>query len=106
MSYAIAQNSPQSSPIDGLWVLLVPEGNEKVPMVARSANGIFLLAFRTGHGARKFMSDSSIDGAEPRMVLAASAPRVLDLATGRGASAVLVDYDAATQNYRSAVALA
>lgn len=88
--------------IEGLWIILVPEGDTKVPMLARAGNGLYLLAFRTGFTARRFVADSKLDDAEPRMVVASAAPQIIAHMNQRGATGVLIDYDASTNTYKEA----
>lgn len=95
----------KSSAIDGLWVVLVDEGGEKVPMLASAGGERFLLAFKTGFTARKFAQDSRLENAEPRMLVPAMAQSLLAQIKQRGAAGVLVDYDASTQTYKRADAL-
>jgi hypothetical protein len=95
-----------SSTIDGLWVVLVPEGGEKVPMLARAGDDLFLLAFKTGFSARKFASETQLSDAEPRMVVANQSQAVIAQMRSKGAQGVLVDYDAATRTYKHADAFA
>ena len=85
--------------LEGLWVLLVPEGESKVPVCARAGNGLYLLAFRTGHTARKFLEDSKMD-AEPRMVVPTNLTELMSSLSGKGVAGVLVDYDASTNPYK------
>src|SRR5262249_1259492 len=75
----------------------------KTPMLARAGSGLYLLAFRTGFTARKFMADGKLPtGAEPRMVVGAILPQVLAAVSGKGVAGVLVDYDFTTNPYREA----
>lgn len=92
----------KGSSIENLWVLLVPEGSGKIPMLARAGDGLYLLAFRTGFTARKFMTDSGVQGAEPRMVVGQIVPQILASVDGKGVAGVLVDYDFTTNAYREA----
>jgi hypothetical protein len=96
--------SVKGSSIENLWVILVHEdGSEKkTPMLARAGDGLYLLAFRTGFTARKFMTDSGVHGAEPRMVVGAVLPQILASVSGKEISGVLVDYDFSTNTYREA----
>jgi hypothetical protein len=88
--------------LEGLWIILVPEGDHKVPMMARAGDGLYLLAFRTGFTARKFATDSRLDGAEPRMVVGANHREILAYLSHKRPSGVLIDYDAATNTYKEA----
>ena len=101
----------RGSSIENLWVILVPEeGTQggttisgKTPMLARAGNGLYLLAFRTGFTARKFMSEGQLPaGAEPRMVVGAILPQVMAAIAGKEIAGVLVDYDFVTNTYREA----
>ncbi len=92
----------KGSSIEGLWIILVPEGDAKVPMLARAGNGLYLLAFRTGFTARKFTADSRLEGAEPRMVVSSSSKEILTYLARQQASGVLIDYDASTNTYKDA----
>ncbi len=92
----------KGSSIENLWVILVPEGDGKTPMLARAGDGLYLLAFRTGFTARKFMTDSGLSGAEPRMVVGSVKDQILGGLEGKGVSGVLVDYDFTTHQYREA----
>jgi hypothetical protein len=98
----------KGSSIENLWVILVPDEsspgiNGKTPMLARAGNGLYLLAFRTGFTARKFMSEGQIPAtAEPRMVVGSILAQVLGSVAGRDISGVLVDYDFTTNTYREA----
>ena len=91
-----------SSTMDGLWVVLVQEGDEKVPMLARAGDDIFLLAFKTGFTARKFAREQQLKDAEPRMLVPGSSPAMIARLRSKGAQGVLVDYDAATRTYKHA----
>ncbi len=98
------------SSIDGLWVLLV-SGDQavqgsRIPMMARAGNDeTYLLGFKNMHNARKFLKDSSIEDAEPRMVVRGNKGELLDIARANGVIGVLVDYDPETQQYASAAEL-
>jgi len=103
--------SPPKSALDGLWVLLVANEGQlasadskgRVPMMARAGGGeMFLLGFKNAVKARAFMSNSSIDEAEPRMVVRANKAEYLRIAQAAGVSGILVDYDPQTQQYGSA----
>jgi hypothetical protein len=97
------ENNVKGSSIEGLWVILVQEEGNKVPMLARAGNGLYLLAFRTGYTARKFMTDSQLPaGAEPRMVVSANLPEIMAIIAGKSLAGVLIDYDAATNTYKEA----
>ena len=92
----------KGSSIENLWVILVPEGSAKVPMLARAGDGLYLLAFRTGFTARKFMTDSGAVEAEPRMCVGGVLPQILASVEGKGITGVLHDYDFTTHTYREA----
>jgi hypothetical protein len=93
---------PKSATIDGLWVVLVDEDGQKVPMLASAGGERFLLAFKTGFSARKFAQDQRIENAEPRMLVPAMTQGLLAQVRLRGAAGVLVDYDASTGTYKHA----
>ena len=60
----------ERSSLDGLWVLLVPNEEQRIPMMAKAGNDqTYLLGFKNMNNARKFLTDSSIENAEPRMVV-------------------------------------
>jgi hypothetical protein len=93
----------KGSSIEGLWVILVPDDSGKTPMLARAGNGLYLLAFRTGFTARKFMTDGKVpQGAEPRMVVGANLQEVLASVAGKDVQGVLIDYDYSTNTYKEA----
>jgi hypothetical protein len=92
----------KGSSIENLWVLLVPEGSGKTPMLARAGDGLYLLAFKTGFTARKFMTDSGLGEAEPRMVVGSVLPQILASVEGKGITGVLIDYDFVTHAYKEA----
>lgn len=98
----------RSSSIENLWVILVPDESAsglagKTPMLARAGSGLYLLAFRTGFTARKFMTEGQIPaGAEPRMVVGSILQQILAAVSGKDVAGVLVDYDFTTNTYREA----
>jgi hypothetical protein len=98
----------RGSSIENLWIILVPEEGAtalggKTPMLARAGNGLYLLAFRTGFTARKFMAEGHIPhSAEPRMVVGSILQQILSTIAGKDISGVLIDYDFATNTYREA----
>src|SRR5215813_8182733 len=98
----------RSSSIENLWVILVPDESTtglsgKTPMLARAGSGLYLLAFRTGFTARKFMTEAQTQaGAEPRMVVGSVLPQIMNSLTGKDIAGVLVDYDFSTNTYREA----
>jgi hypothetical protein len=90
---------------DGLWVVLVPESEtetDKVPMMARAGQDLFVLAFKTGFTARQFVERAAVANAEPRMIVQKQAAQLIEQVRARGAAGVLVDYDPTTQTYKSA----
>jgi hypothetical protein len=103
------------SPLDGLWVLIVQQPSaddgrdelgRRVPVMARAGNDeTYLLGFKNMTSARKFMTDSALENAEPRMVVKGNKGEFLKLAQDAGVVGVLVDYDATTQQYRTAAEL-
>jgi hypothetical protein len=106
----------QSSPtLDGLWVLLVSNEGEltaedpagRVPVMARAGNDeTYLLVFKNVVNARKFVSTSNIEGAEPRMVVRGNRDDIIRIARSAGVVGTLLDYDPSTQKYADAQALA
>ena len=105
------QSATAKSALEGLWVLLVqnegqlntadPEG--RVPMMARAGDAqTYLLGFKNMPAARKFLKSSSIEGAEPRMVVKGNKSEVLRIAHAAGVAGILVDYDPLTQEYATA----
>ena len=98
-----AQEESKGSKLDGMWVLLVPENGAKTPMLAKAGNGLYLLAFKTGFTARKFLQASqAAHGVEPRMVVSANRPQILAGLADRAVAGVLVDYDFGTHTYKEA----
>ena len=101
------------SALVGLWVLLVEnEGQltssdaEHVPMMARAGNDqTYLLGFKNMSNARKFLKQSNIDQAEPRMVVKGNKDHFLHIARSAGVVGILVDYDPVKQNYAAAFEL-
>jgi hypothetical protein len=96
--------SVKGSSIENLWVILVPDEatGVKTPMLARAGGGLYLLTFRTGFTARKFMTDSGTSAAEPRMVVGPILAQILASVAGKDIAGVLVDYDFTTHTYREA----
>lgn len=92
----------KGSSLEGLWVVLVPEDGEKVPLLARAGDGLYLLAFKSGVYARNFIAQKGLEGAEERMVVRANLAAFTRYMNERGVSGVLIDYDAATNTYRDA----
>jgi hypothetical protein len=103
----LSQNtSVEKSSLEGLWVLLVREADQRIPMVARAGNDeTYLLGFKNVGNARKFMQHSEVTDAEPRMVVRGNKSEFLRLAEAAGVVGVLVDYDPTTQNYAAAAEL-
>ena len=105
-----------SSPtLDGLWVLLVSNEGEltaedsagRVPVMARAGNEqTYLLVFKNVVKARQFVSTSSLEGAEPRMVVKGNRDDIMRIARSAGVVGTLLDYDPSTQQYAEATALA
>lgn len=102
------------SALVGLWVLLVdnegqlssadPDG--RVPMMARTGNDeTYLLGFKSMTNARKFIQQSALDTAEPRMVVKGNKSVLLQIARDAGVVGILVDYDPLTQQYAAATEL-
>jgi len=93
----------RTSTLEGLWIVLVPDddhGARLVPMLARAGNSLYLLAFRTGFTARKFITDRAVAGAEPRMVMRALLPSVAGYLARKRVASLLIDYDATANTYR------
>jgi len=98
------------SVLNGLWLLLVKQDVElsskiedQVPVMAKAGNDMnYLLGFKNAANARKFMQDSEIDNAEPRMVVSANEDNFLHCAKANGAAGLLVDYDATSRQYLKA----
>ena len=101
-----------SSPnLDGLWVLLVSNEGElaaqdqagRVPVMARAGNDqTYLLVFKNVVKARQFVSNSNLEGAEPRMVVRGNRDDIVRIAKTAGATGTLLDYDPSTQQYAAA----
>jgi hypothetical protein len=89
-----------------MWVILVAEpgsrSGAKTPMLARAGNGLYLLAFRTGFTARKFLADGNMTDGEPRMVVNANLPEIMAQVAGKDIAGVLIDYDYSTNTYKEA----
>jgi type IV secretory pathway TraG/TraD family ATPase VirD4 len=92
----------RGSSIEGLWVILVTQEGAMLPMLARAGSGLYLLAFKTGFTARKFVTDSKLTDAEPRMVVSANLAEVISALEGKEIAGVLIDYDATTNTYKEA----
>jgi hypothetical protein len=105
-----------SSPtLDGLWVLLVSNEGElmaqdaagRVPVMARAGNEqTYLLVFKNVVKARQFVSNSNLEGAEPRMVVRGNRDDIIRIARSAGVVGTLLDYDPSTQRYADTQALA
>lgn len=100
---------PSKSSLDGLWLVLVdgdvgsPTFEGRVPMMARAGDEhTYLLGFKNMLKARKFLSESAIENAEPRLVVRSNRGELITVARANGASGVLVDYDAETQQFAAA----
>jgi hypothetical protein len=104
----------QTQPLDGLWVLLVSNEGElaaedaagRVPVMARAGNDqTYLLVFKNVVKARQFVSNSSLEGAEPRMVVRGNRDDIIRIARSAGVVGTLLDYDPSTQQYAAAQSL-
>lgn len=105
-----------SSPtLDGLWVLLVSNEGElaaqdqagRVPVMARAGNDqTYLLVFKNVVKARQFVSNSNLEGAEPRMVVRGNRDDIVRIAKSAGVVGTMLDYDPSTQKYTETQALA
>ena len=103
-----------SPTLDGLWVLLVSNEGEltaedpagRVPVMARAGNEqTYLLVFKNVVKARQFVSNSNLEGAEPRMVVRGNRDDIIRIARSAGVVGTLLDYDPSTQQYAAADAL-
>jgi hypothetical protein len=95
----------RGSTLEGLWVLLVTENGAKTPLLAKAGNGLFLLAFKTGFTARKFLVESQAEkSVEPRMVVSSNRPQIV-ASVGKDVAGVLVDYDFVNNTYKTASSL-
>lgn len=93
----------EKSSIEGLWVLLVDQDAKRVPMMARAGNNeTYLLGFKNVFNARKFIEQSAVENAEPRMIVKGNKTEFVQLAQTHGAVGVIVDYDPTTQAYAAA----
>ncbi len=96
-------NTNRGSTLEGLWVLLVTENGTKTPLLARAGNGLYLLAFKTGFTARKFLVESRAEATvEPRMVVSANRPKIVASVADKDVAGVLVDYDFVNHTYKTA----
>lgn len=110
------QTSSSPTPtLDGLWVLLVSNEGElnaqdaagRVPVMARAGNDqTYLLVFKNVVKARQFVSNSNLEGAEPRMVVRGNREDIIRIARSAGVVGTLLDYDPSTQKYAETQALA
>src|SRR5262245_55618644 len=109
------QTQTQTQTLDGLWVLLVSNEGElaaqdsagRVPVMARAGNDqTYLLVFKNVVKARQFVSNSNLEGAEPRMVVRGNRDDIIRIARSAGVVGTLLDYDPATQKYAAAQSLA
>lgn len=72
-------------------------------MMAKAGNDQnYVLGFKNAAVARKFLQDSEITNAEPRMVVAASSGNFLNCARANGAAGLLVDFDPSSGEYAKA----
>ncbi|MBL4632996.1 MAG: hypothetical protein JKY56_03940 [Kofleriaceae bacterium] len=109
----ITESAPSTSVLNGLWLLLVKQDKEasikiedQVPVMAKAGNDQnYLLGFKNAANARKFLADSEIDNAEPRMVVAANSNNFLTCARVNGAAGLLVDFDPNSGEYFKACEL-
>ena len=104
-----------STAIDGLWVLLIANEGEltaqdaagRVPVMCRAGNDqTYLLVFKNVVTARQFVASTSLEGAEPRMVVKGNRDDIVRIAKSAGVVGTLLDYDPSTQKYAEATALA
>src|SRR5947209_6321403 len=112
---AVLPTSTISTPLDGLWVLLVSNEGEitaedaagRVPVMARAGDDqTYLLVFKNVASARRFVATQDLSGAEPRMVVRGNRDDILRIARSQGVVGTLLDYDPSTQKYAAATALA
>ena len=105
----------QSPNLDGLWVLLISNEGElaaqdaagRVPVMARAGNDqTYLLVFKNVVKARQFVSNSNLEGAEPRMVVRGNREDIVRIAKSAGVIGTMLDYDPSTQKYAETQALA
>ena len=90
------------SVLEGLWVLLV----ENEPMMARAGDDqTYVLGFKNMAKARQFATATSLEAAEPRLVVRGNKDEILKNARAAGVAGVLVDYDPATNGYAAAAEL-
>jgi hypothetical protein len=109
------QTSSPTPTLEGLWVLLVSNEGEltvqdaagRVPVMARAGNEqTYLLVFKNVVKARQFVSNSNLEGAEPRMVVRGNREELIRIARSAGVVGTLLDYDPSTQQYAETQALA
>ena len=102
-----ADPAPQSV-LNGLWLLLVKQDDnakieDQVPVMAKAGNDMnYVLGFKNAANARKFLVESQIDNAEPRMVVSSNQQNFLHCAKANGAAGLLVDYDPTSRAYAKA----
>ncbi|HEY5944352.1 MAG TPA: hypothetical protein VIV40_02625 [Kofleriaceae bacterium] len=79
----------------------------RVPVMARAGNDqTYLLVFKNVVKARQFVSNSNLEGAEPRMVVRGNREDIIRIARSAGVVGTLLDYDPSTQKYAETQALA
>ncbi len=105
----------ETSTIEGLWVLLVQNDGElpdqdsdgRVPVIAQTGNNqMYLLAFKNVAKARQFITEAKLEGADARMVVRGNKDEVLRVARAAACVGTLLDYEAVSQKYVTAFALA
>jgi hypothetical protein len=78
----------------------------RVPVMCRTGNDqTYLLVFKNVVKARQFLAASTLDGAEPRMVMKANRDELVKIARSAGVVGTLLDYDPSTQKYAEAAPL-
>lgn len=85
-----------------MWIILVPHEERKVPLLAKAGPGLYLLAFKSGHAAQKFLAEKRVANGEPRLVMRRNAGEVLSHLGREKVAGMLVDYDAMSNTYREA----
>lgn len=74
--------------------------------MARAGNDqTYLLVFKDVVKARRFVTDQSLDGAEPSMLVRGNREKIISIARSAGVVGTLLDYDPSTQKYASAASL-
>ncbi len=103
-----------STALDGLWILLVNNDGRlptdgidgRVPIMCKAGNDEhFVLGFKDMSKAQQFLTQSELQGAEPRMVVKSNHGDYIRVAQEAGAAGVLIDYDPTTQQYRDAAVI-